>query len=267
MGQRSQTFIKINNPLKNKEYKKELCESDLSSARKIFGNAKHSVIPFYHQWLFGLTFAGMSFNILSEVRKAKGKFHPFSKDYSKTSYAKRTDRIFGNTQAYGTIDIITDLISMQSNTEIAEKTNRFGHEAFSYIGDECYNEKGVKESKWGDIRADFTIEDNNDGVLIIDAVEMKYGFYRDVYEKNILFQEPVSAKEYVRKYYPTSQSELSDYAIKQAEKGKGVEQLLSDNLETIIFTKDLLQYFQVLSLKEVKTIFPKMYKEKKVAVK
>ena len=248
MGQRSQTFLRIKNPMLNDEYKNNLDSvNNIKVGYKIFGEEEFTVVPFHHQWLYGLTFVGIAYNILAEARKNfTNHFHPFSPLFDYNTYPKGFLRggdntFYSNTNIQHTLDLIKHFISFQGNKEIAERTGRYGFERFSYIGAEHLDENG-NETKFTSISEDCTLGDNNDGILIIDLVEQKYCFMNvfefdyDIDDNGIYSlpkMTPIEAKEYVRAYYPSE-------------------------TEEIVFAKDLLKDFGVLSYDEVSAIFPKV---------
>ena len=82
-----------------------------------------------------------------------------------------------------------------------------GIEKMTFLNSECI-EDGKYDSKW-DMRLNFTMGDNNDGISIIDTIERKYCLmnistydmeYACVNRLKSLI--PSSAEDYVHAYYP-----------------------------------------------------------------
>jgi len=264
MGQRAQIFIRIENPLKKEGTKGSLNESELKETKVYFGNKKHSIIPFHHQWLYGITAAGMLVNIMQEVERAYGIHHPFSPDFSNFPYKKDYEKLNG----YGGIELIKGLISFQRNLEIAEY-GRFGIEEMTYIGDEHYDYEKKKVNKgWSNMQEHCTHGDNNDGIMIIDVPSKSYCFMNiyDQYKRKESSNSfclpkmiPVSAEQYTEAYYPITKKNLCEYTLKE-NKGE-LKEVIKEHKERVDLIKKLTKDFRVLSLKEVKKIFPKDFKE------
>ena len=64
MGQRQQIFIKIANPVFNKNAR-TYDKVEMKKMRKLFGRKKTTVIPLHHQWLYGRSSVAMLWNILN----------------------------------------------------------------------------------------------------------------------------------------------------------------------------------------------------------
>jgi len=256
MGQRSQTYIRIKNPMKQPEYVDMLNDDEVKIGNKIFGKKNASIIPFHHQWLYGMSFVGIAHRILDEATKnSSNAYHPFSvsPSYNKANYC--SDHISSelatyttNTKIRQTINLINHIIGFQGNREIAEVTGRYGVERFLYIGDNHLKSNGTKYRGAVANSEDCTMGDNNDGILIVDTIEKKYAFVNiftfdygtdddlsDIYTLSPM--QPYSAKEYARAYYPAK-----------------------DHLDKVLLAKDLMKYYQVLTKKELIKIFPKSFK-------
>jgi hypothetical protein len=252
MGQRSQTFIRINNPMKQKEYVDMLNDEEVIIGHKVFGKGKTTILPFHHQWLYGMTFVGIAHRILSEARKNyTNRFHPLSSNFNKANYCsdyveedKRT--YISNTKIQQTINLVKHIIGFQDNKDIADITSRYGIERFTYLGDYHLKPNGTKYRGSVPMSESCALGDNNDGILIIDAINHKYAFiniftfdYGDEDLDDIYLlkpMQPYSAKEYVRAYYP-------------------------GNTEAVVFIKDLMKDFDVLTIEELSKIFPKNFKK------
>ena len=255
MGQRHQLYLIIHNPLKNEEALKEITDFDnegkqLAHARKVFGNKKISVLPFHHQWLFGLTAAAVCSNIMKEVLRSNSSKHMFSKEFSRIPHGRnsQTDRIDAFIKMFETV------INCQFDTDFADLGARYGVEdAFSISGEGCEN--------------DFRNGDNNDGITIIDTINKKYCFMNngcgDSKMDKLPELIPVSAEQYVEIYYATTKKYLSEYYLEDVcgNDAKKIKELLEENKEVVAFTKKAFANFTLLSLDEVKKLFPKVYNE------
>ena len=249
MGQRSQIYLRIKNPMKNTKYVAKLDDKDKVAAKLVFGENDASILPYHHQWLFGMTFVGMAYNILSEARKHyNNPYHPFSTNFDYNNYPKNflgnSDKdIITPTKIQHTLDVVDHLISFQGNKQIAEITGRYGFERFTYIGVEHIDlESGKVSDTYDNAQNSCVMGDNNDGIAIIDLIEQKYAFINiftfdnddDEGIYSLPSMQPVGAKEYVKAYYP-------------------------DELEKVIFAKELMQYFDILTIDELHNIFPKNF--------
>jgi hypothetical protein len=129
------------------------------------------------------------------------------------------------------------LLQVQINPKHPRGT---GIERMIFLNSECI-ENGKYDSRW-DMRLDFTMGDNNDGISIIDIIERKYCLMNiceqevgsnNVYELSKL--EPSSAIQYVNAYYSNI-----------------------DDLEENAYCNELLKKYPILNLKEIQKMFPKM---------
>jgi hypothetical protein len=275
MGQRHQIYIRIENPLK-KDVKGELWnDDDKKSAELYYGTGKYSIIPFHHQWLYGATAAGMLVNIMKDVHRSKGERHPFSPDFIQMPYYTNwNDR--EKKRGYGLIDFIQQMITI-TDFDVSEIAGRFGVERTHYIGDEHYDyEKEVVRGRWINHQKVCDHGDNNDGVMIIDVPSKKYCFM-NIFEYNEEYKEgihslpslqPVSAVDYVRAYYPTTKATLGEYELKGRHNGdkmskdelkKHIQETLEYNREVVKGIQEIVKDFEVLSLKEVKSMFRRTY--------
>lgn len=275
MGQRHQIYIRIPNPMKNKEFVEDLKNFDtekkqFSHAKRFFGTDKTSILAFHHQWLFGMTAAAVCHNILQEVFKSEHPQHIFSKEIDSCPYPTRFNS--GTDKIDGYKELVKAILFIQDNLQFAENGARYGIQDAFFTNEECYNDKGKLE--YGDCRKDFRIGDNNDGIMIIDCITKKYCFMNIGFGDSSVMKlpelVPVSAGRYVRAYYPTTEKSLEKY-VKEEECGNDktkIQELLTKHLYSVNFVIEQFKNFKVLSREEVAEIFPTVYSEnEKVEVK
>jgi hypothetical protein len=223
MGQRSQIYIKVLNPVKLK--RNYANDTDKKLARKMFGSGKHTILAIHHQWLYGRSVVYNIKHILNLTENMNEYTNPFSENYS-----------FDSLEQY--IKEVMMLLQVQTNPLHPRGT---GIERMIFLNSESIDENGKYDSKW-DIRLNFTYGDNNDGISIIDTIERKYCLmnissynpeYTDVNRLQSML--PYSADDYVECYYPNSEH-------------------VRDN----ILCCNQLKRFPILNLKEIQKMFPKM---------
>jgi hypothetical protein len=265
MGQRHQIYIRIHNPLKNKEVVKDLnrfanSEEIMKQAKKVFGSGKTSILPYHHQWLFGMTAAAVCHNIMTEVLKSDSPYHILSKDIDELPYPANQSSSDNQTKVDGFLNIVDRIINTQLNIEFAENGSRYGiQRAFSIINDAFDYETGKYEGKRSDCRFDFRMGDNNDGITIIDVVNKKYCFlnigFGDSTVSKLSPFIPTSAVDYVKAYYPISNENLDEDDEPTTEKE------IAENIEILSFVEKQFSNLELLSFNEVAEIFPLVYKE------
>lgn len=229
MGQRHQIFLKVNNPLKMK--RNYFSKEEKSKARKIFGSGKYTIIALHHQWLYGRSAVFNIKHILDITENMNEYTNPFSDNYS-----------FNGLDDY--IKDVMMLLQVQTNPLHPRGT---GIERMIFLNSECIDENGKYDKHW-DIRLNFTFGDNNDGVSIIDTIERKYCLINihsqeigDTSVSNLPSMIPSSAEDYVHSYYPD-------------------EDQVRDN----ILCCNQLKKYNILTLKEVSKLFPKMELQKEL---
>ncbi len=271
MGQRHQIYIRIHNPLKNAEVVEDLKSFDskhkqIKHAKAIFGEGDYSVLAFHHQWLYGMTAAAVCANIMKEVHNSESECHPLNKNYGTLPYPANMSSDNNYDKVDGYIQLLQSLLFNQFNTKFTEQGARFGIERTCFLNNELYDrETEVRETGRYDYCKNFTVGDNNDGVTIIDVVNKKYCFVNiggDSTVEKLPRLVPSSVIDYVRAYYPTERKKLGAYCIKEEchnDKAKIAEKL-SEHRGTIIFLKEEFKNFALLSLDEVKEMFPEVYK-------
>lgn len=265
MGQRHQIYIRIHNPLKNKEVVEDLKGYDtkgeiMKQAKKVFGSGKTSILPYHHQWLFGVTAAAVCHNIMSQVEKSVNPVHILSKDIKAFPYPADFGSSNDKTKVNGFLDIIDRIINTQLNVEFAENGARYGIErAFSTINDAYDYKTGKYEGKANDVRFDFRLGDNNDGITIIDVVNRKYCFmnigFGDSRVMTLNPLIPTSAVNYVKAYYPISNDNLDE------DDTPATEEEIAENKEILNFVEQQFCNFTLITYEEVCEIFPLIYKE------
>ena len=247
MGQRSQQFIRVLNPLyilkqdikQPKDRKKFMSTSEYKKWVKTLGGQKYTVLAYHHQWLYGMTFAAIMHQILSFYRKTAdgfGENHPLN-------YPDYFIRLTGGIQQY--IDIHTNLASLY--TRPWEYTRQKGYERFYFLNTEN-----------PEMRRFFDRGDNNDGICIMDAISGKYAFMSIDHTEGrakLPIYEPLSAVEYVESYYPTS----NDYEPRYPDDKKiFTDEELAENKRRITFVRRKYKHFTVLTKEEIAKMFPNM---------
>ena len=261
MGQRHQIYIRIHNPLKKESIQKQLSDEDvMKHAKAIFGNKKYSILAYHHQWLFGMTAVATCNNILESCKHIDKQSHPFSKDYRHFPYPSDYEKDFVD----GYLELIEAHLFNQFNFDFAEHGARMGIERVNNLSDGCYDRKTGKYERKYDSKYDFTSGDNNDGVTIIDTITGKYCFVNiftypiEEDEKSGAYlltpMKPYTAAEYAAAYYPID--------IDTIKKGEVSEEEMKERIERIEFVEEKFQEFDLLTVEELKKMFPETYKEK-----
>jgi hypothetical protein len=196
--------------------------------------------------------------------------HILSKELEGLPYPK--DYTGDKDKVDGYFELIESLFFNLFDVDFASHGSRYGLERVANLVDECYDRKTGKFDSKYDIRKDFRRGDNNDGIMIVDAVNKKYCFMnifedRDEDEKYNVYRlkplTPSTAGEYVDAYYPTGK--LDDYDL---EKCKGdeekVQKLLKEHQRKVSFVNKVFSKYELLSLDEIKKMFPAVYRIKKV---
>jgi len=240
MGQRHQLFVKIKNPLKQERITFE--GEDLKRANKIFGKGKFSVLAFHHQWLYGKSAA---VNVIETLKKCNpetaASYSPFAVD----GWYQDLDRWLNQ---------VTAIISVQTS-ELHPRG--IGYEGFSFLN----------ESE-PDMRSHCDYGDNNDGITIIDAVEQKYCMmnmcdedheYISIYNLPKLY--PADTRAYLKLYYPETVTGAEDvYAYRKFD-GAKIRELVKENIQNNGEVSAITNKFDVLTIAELKKIFPAMRKQ------
>lgn len=189
---------------------------------------KLGVAGFHHQWLYGMT-AIESLSRVVEFHKNQGEYGPLKQDV-----------------AYGLdrqCDVITSLYSTDHITG-------YWH----------YVHNLLKEEDLGPI-SDPRNGDNNDGITVIDVSngDFRYCFMSIGHLEGEVDPKPfvpLTAREYLLCYYPK-------FLDKKARQGKELDQETFDRvLHRLLLVEE---NSKVLTLAEVKKIFPNMFCKSKKA--
>jgi hypothetical protein len=257
MGQRHQIFIHVPNPV-HCVYGNDVTDK----MKQYFGTEPTTILPFHNQWLYGrsallscLNVLTHSFAIDAKDKKGKGGFGSYTTPFS----------VNGIRSKFNDPDKFVAAIEFIMNY-IPEATG--------------FNEPGFMGAWFlgadePEMRDDFTLGDNNDGITIIDVITNKYCFMNiSDYKKDngelchsatdLPYLVPVSAHEYVKAYYGESLKTCDPYYIREErQKAQGmtakqlVAEIKNDNMKLVRrFAK-----FEVLNSAEVAKLFPKLEKE------
>lgn len=263
MGQRSQQFIKVHNPLytltqRYKKYgKKELAKllalPDYEKWKKALGLEPFTVLAYHHQWLYGLTFPSLVHQVLDFYHGAPVGHcdeHPLNSPDDFLDHALRQDYDTELSSIGHFVDFHTFLIGI--NARPWRYTRSRSVEGFRFLN--------IEEPE---MREAFDRGDNNDGVCIIDAVEGKYAFMSiNEYDgKGYLgdmnpFEcyKPLSAVQYVEAYYPVKDEGRYGYGEKDFK--PLTKKAIRANATRIKTAEKNFAKFAVLTVEEIQKIFP-----------
>lgn len=249
MGQRLQAYIHTWNPARlmrenykaqGKKYWKGNVEEQKGVLEKIekfelaFGKGKTTVLAFHHQWLYGRSALLAASNVLEFIRCS-------NQDNNLFSYKI-------NQEAESLPTTVKTILSMFTN-KLAFAIGRFGIEHFHLLN---FTE--------AEIRHDFTLGDNNDGIFIIDTIGHKYCFMNigtgDSTISKLPVMTPQTANEYVMAYYPEC---LTDTVMNDSS---DINKMECEVIQNKRMNKLFLRSFQnvgLLSEVELVKIFPKVY--------
>jgi len=258
MGQRFQTFIHTHNPINSFEIEgeteKEKSIKRLAISAKYnseFGVSENTVLAFHNQWLYGVSAVANAFQLLHFIKNA-GEYHnPFKKEFWKIQYSARTIE-----DAVKLLVDTTTNIQRIANSPLYKEVGRVGISNFWYLNPE----EPTMRTNWDN-------GDNNDGCLIVDATTGKYCFIVAFKLKGLKKYVPYSAMQYAAAYYPNTQK-LMEADFKENKKyyeenGRKIndEQFnaeLNGNKEMVSMVETYLKEYEVLTIDEVKAIFPKV---------
>jgi len=227
--------------------------------KRYFGTEPTTILPFHNQWLFGRSALLSCLNVLT---------HSFAIDAKN----KNVGGCFGS---YSTPFSVNGIKHKFNDPDKFVAAIEF---IINYIpGVTDFNEPGFMGSWFlgadeSDMRDDFTLGDNNDGITIIDVMTNKYCFMnigsyiKDNDElmysaSDLPYMVPVSAHEYVKCYYGETLKTCNPYYIseeRQMAKGKTAKQLVAEIKKDNMKLVKRFANFEVLNSAEVAELFPKM---------
>jgi len=248
MGQRHQVFVKIHNPIYKQ--KDRIKVEEYNKLKKEFGTKKYTVLAYHNQWLYGRMAPIIAFRLLNFANMCRE---------DKINYADPfSEKASNNINHNDIVNSVTYTLSLhrgEFNTGRAA-----GFERFWYLNkDEPY------------MRENCTHGDNNDGITIIDLVEMKYCFMNiynqetdEDYESVSVLPslKPCSAKEYIRAYYPKDFETIRGKKAIQKEFSDGTSMVkIKEEIDTDNEIFKAFEEFDLLTEKELEKIFPKVFKK------
>jgi hypothetical protein len=208
---------------------------------------------------------------MREVYKSKSLQHIISKELESLPYPKNYTEDRDKVDGY--FEIIEALFFNLLDVDFAAHGSRYGVERVSNLVDDLYDRKTGRFDKRWDIRKDFRLGDNNDGIMIVDAVNKKYCFmnifeYDREDEKSECVRAlpsmvPVTAGEYVNAYYPTVKEGLHNSTMEKKSEIE-IQEILKGNQKRVNYVNKVFSKYELLSLDEVKKMFPAVYRIKKV---
>lgn len=205
MGQRHQIFVvKKNNGYFNEDKTSKNYKNHVSK----YGSKPTVIFPYHHQWLYGLTALNNCLNLL--VTSQKINYDQYNK--------------------YGWV--FDDLSKLYGNIQsLTKRDGKINFENVLFEGDE-----------FPQMRFQYDIGDNNDGITIVFPEEKKYCFmfinepYEDEDDRKPYI--PLTAEQYLKCYYP------DDY----------------NTDKTLINTVKRFEKFSLMTKQEVRSYFPRMKK-------
>lgn len=254
MGQRHQIFVRILNPV---NYLRFESVAEKKKAVSELGTSKYTILAYYNQWLYGRSAIVNAMRLLEFGSQFETSHKDGTEKYGSYKCPFTTG---GYNDGFNSIEKITTAIGFIMNYQATN--NSFVNAG---IGSSWYLNDTNPE-----IRNNFTIEDNNDGITIIDLVENKYCFMNiykqemDSYDvKDLPYLKPVDAKAYITAYYGETIETVNPYylgnhdrsliTISRDEQQAIVDKIISDNKLCL----EGFDKFGVLTQSEIKKLFPK----------
>jgi hypothetical protein len=265
MGQRHQIFVKIANPLHSLP---SLSEAQKKNLVKEFGKGEYAILGYHNQWLYARSALDHCLRLLN-----------FSKQFSRKL---KTDK-----DCWGGYNSpICPAAFRNTFTSVNDIATAIGYVMnFNPVTTE-WLDAGFNSSFYekGQTNHDFTIGDNNDGIHIVDMVESKYCFM-NIYEStpnengtlhysasDLPYLTPVDAHTYVKAYRGESlettnpyylekvEEKLKDYTgeDKQAKIDAGKNFIVSHNTKLNLKQSKKFKGFGLLTIDELRVMFPKM---------
>ena len=266
MGQRHQIYLNVPNPTKilrdeERKHGTSIEDTRIDEKFRMFGCTKREIIlPFHNQWLYGRRAPLSALRILkhcSTLSRWDKLGNPKHYNYTRSPLAK-----YGIESTYDTFDEYMSTLQHIMNFEIGTKYQDIEGvgkvSSTRFEGDESY--KVMSEA--------FDMGDNNDGITIIDTITNKYCFmninnysYGDGTDEawgvdNLKPYTPVSAREYMRAYYGESKGQIAKHDVVRSK--KTAIQIARENKNANRNIDREFKGFEVMTLDEVKLLFPKM---------
>ena len=254
MGQRHQIFIRVANPAKfaYPEQKAEL--------EKEFGKGDTTVLVFHNQWLYGRSALSNALNVLKFAAQFSVQ-EKTTKD-GDGGYSNPMSPKFINSYLFGGAEKWVNTIAFIMNfNPVSTSWRNAGVDTSIYIGKSDI-----------EIRNDFTRGDNNDGITIIDTINNKYCFMNifdfefepevaGIYSLPVL--QPLDARRYVAAYYGETIATCEASHIEDIPTLEGKEKVVNQHAKINAKLANKFKKFEVLTIPEIKEIFPKFKFPKK----
>jgi hypothetical protein len=256
MGQRHQIFLSVPNP------RKHLRENGYNDeAMKLFHFNKRTVIlPFHNQWLYGRRAPLSALRVLRHAALFSRFEMLGNPDNSNPiNGSPFTETGIRYTQAFSTLEGYIKGIENLMNYEWTGEFNEL--EGTGKVSSSWFLLDEYKE-----MSNHFDMGDNNDGITIIDTINNKYCFMnistwgneddeRSYSASDLPVFTPVSAREYMKAYYPETPDELNSF---QVNRDSTKELTAKENLTLNESIDKHFKNYKVLTLQEVNKLFPKM---------
>lgn len=270
MGQRSQIYIKVKNfgkdwaakcELDNKEKWRDNLEQYVEHKtiyekwKAMYGEGDTVIVAFHHQWLYGRAFLQVASHIMFAVKSIIKYKHC---DFIHHAYTECND--FENPNEI--VEWMRNIMRNMFDAELS-KYSRAAVERLWLLNEEHVDDKNLAYCE------DFTIGDNNDGVLLMDFTEEnpKYCFINindaNVSERVLPYMKPIDAREYVLSYY----AEDLDVLVKNQDKpqdAKEIAELVKKQKQNITVNKKFIKRFKgynLLTVEQIIEMFPKLENE------
>ncbi len=225
-----------------------------------YGTRDTIIVAFYHQWLYGRTFPVVASMLLLMSKSFNTARSPKNSNYLSAEmwgdqYPHSNTKDIDFDDPHTLIGWMEKYMSNLFDYELGQYT-RSGVEHYSLLNEEHEPNDIMRYDE------DFTIGDNNDGVLIIDMTQSQYCFIKiNAYgDDNINFQylKPVNTLSYIKSYYPECVEDTQDLEGEELEKEK--KNFVNNKKINAKFAKRLKPY-TVLTSEDLITMFPKLKKD------
>ncbi|HUU88964.1 MAG TPA: hypothetical protein VMX17_14610 [Candidatus Glassbacteria bacterium] len=266
MGQRSQIYIKMENIGKGWAKNMKLdnpkawldrlpeymeAQEKYNKWKTMYGEGDTIIVAFHHQWLYGRSFPIVASMLLFAAKSFNESSHDkfFSKELWIKGESYGGGRQINLNDPNSLIEWMENYMSNLFDQELGQFA-RVGVERFTLLSREHKEGNNYRYDK------DFTIGDNNDGVLIVDIAKVKYCFVNiNSYDRGpFLMMQPVSALKYIKAYYPECFEDLDEGDTKTPEE-------FSDNCEINTKFAQRFNNYEVLTAQELIEMFPALTEE------